>query len=123
MNESDRLFARIAINKSYVLPTQVEEASTYLEKLRSGPGGAMLPLSIGSILAKLGRLSQIQVAAVQKDMEPFGYTCAVCSKRAFHVEHGDVETRCETCREQNAQPKPVADSAKAGNKTATRSAA
>src|SRR5262245_7568290 len=109
MNAADRLFARIAINKSYVTPANVEEARTYLEKLQAAPGGAMLPLSLASILTKLGRMSHGAVATVQKEMEPFGFTCGACGHRSFHLEVGDEDPRCEPCRTKNAPLKPQKD--------------
>src|SRR5438093_5141995 len=59
-NDSDRLFARLAIEKSYVTPAQVEEARTYLAKL----GPLPVPLSLAVILRQLGRVTMAQVQAV-----------------------------------------------------------
>ncbi len=105
MNEADRLFARIAIHLNYVSAAHVEEARQYIEKLTTGPSAVKIPLSLGSILAKLGRLSHTQVGLVQKEMDPFGFTCEGCGHRAFHLEQGDKGVLCETCREKGVPPK------------------
>lgn len=102
MRDTDRLFARIVIQKNFATPAAVEEARRYLEKLE---GQLPIPLSLGVVLQKLGKLTHGQIQAVQKDMDAdYSFTCAQCGLKGYRLEFGDGETRCERCRSGGSGP-------------------
>jgi hypothetical protein len=107
-SESDRLFARLAVEKNFVAPAHVEEARQYAEKL----GELSVPLSIGAVLQKLGRMSPAQVAKVQREMDAFSFPCADCGGKGYRLEFGASETRCERCREKADAAAPPRSAAK-----------
>jgi len=92
-NDSDRLFTRIAIQKNYVSPAQVQEAQSYLERLKLA-----VPLSIGVMLQKLGHLSYQQIEVVRREMEAFTFTCPQCGGKGHRLEVIETAPVCEKCR-------------------------
>jgi formylglycine-generating enzyme required for sulfatase activity/predicted Ser/Thr protein kinase len=120
MNDADRLFARLAIQKSYVSPAEVEEARQYLEKLGSLP----VPLSLGVVLQKLGRINRGQIQVLQKEMEAFGFRCSRCGQKAYSAEfdEGGGAPVCGRCRGEEEKP-PAAPAAPALSERTVRAEA